>query len=307
MKKLMHIAAGIALIAAAPLGAQDDPAALVLRIRGDVQVRHGGGAWANASVGERLMAGDEVLPGGGALAVLMSPGGGTQRVTEATTVAAPRGAGNTDMFVRALAALSQAASTDVSVGGRQGMIRPIPGATSLVSPRNGLTVQSDRPTFEWTPTPGKSYELMLRKTDGGRPEIFDVGDGTSWTYPDELPALEFGATYAWTVFVGGRSGGRPLLQQEFRVLDIPEFAQLSEFMEEIKEFGLDPLDDGLFLTVVVFRDLGLYYDAGDAIVDIEGQGDMSADMYMLKGEILNTLGREAEARAAFDKADALMR
>jgi predicted RNA polymerase sigma factor len=34
---------------------------------------------------------------------------------------------------------------------------------------------------------------------------------------------------------------------------------------------------------------------------------MSADMYMLKGEILNTLGHEAEARAAFDKADALMR
>lgn len=57
----------------------------------------------------------------------------------------------------------------------------------------------------------------------------------------------------------------------------------------------------------MFRDLGLYYDAGDAIVDIEGQGDMSADMYMLKGEILNTLGHEAEARAAFDKADALMR
>lgn len=307
MRKLIHLAAGIALLVAAPLAAQDDPAALVLRLRGIVQVRHGGGAPANASVGERLMAGDEVLPNIGALAVLITRTGATQRVTEATTVSVPRGAGSTDMFTRAMATLAQAASTDVTVGGRQGMIRPIPGKSSLVSPRNGLTVRSDHPTFEWTGTPGQSFDLMLRNTAGGRPEVFEVGIDTTWTYPDDLPALEFGATYAWTVFVGGRRGGRALPQQEFRVIDIPEFAQLSEFMDEIEEFGLDPMSDGLFLTVVAFRDLDLFYDAGEAMASIEDQGEMSADMYLLKGEILNVLGREAEARAAFDKADALMR
>jgi len=46
----------------------------------------------------------------------------------------------------------------------------------------------------------------------------------------------------------------------------------------------------------VLRDLELFYDADQAIDDLEGQGDMSADLYMLKGEILNTLGRETEAR-----------
>ena len=78
-------------------------------------------------------------------------------------------------------------------------------------------------------------------------------------------------------------------------------------MDEIEEFGLDPMSDGLFLTVVAFRDLGLFYDAGEAMIGIEGQSEMSADMYLLKGEILNVLGYDAEARAAFDKADALMR
>ena len=146
------------------------------------------------------------------------------------------------------------------------------------------------------------------------PEIinFKRADATVVTQtlvaPPFLPKHEQVANgQPWTVFVGGRRGGRALPQQEFRVIDIPEFAQLSEFMEEIEVFGLDPMSDGLFLTVVAFRDLELFYDAGEAMAGIEGQGEMSADMYLLKGEILNVLGREAEARAAFDKADALMR
>ena len=91
------------------------------------------------------------------------------------------------------------------------------------------------------------------------------------------------------------------------MIALPEFAQLNEFMSEIEEFGLDPLTDGLFLTVVAFRDLGLFYDAEEAMVGIEGQAEMSADLYLLKGEILNAVGRAEEARAAFDQADALMR
>jgi len=78
-------------------------------------------------------------------------------------------------------------------------------------------------------------------------------------------------------------------------------------MDEIKLLGLDPMDDGLFLTVVVLRDLDLFYDADQAMSSLEAQGGMTADLYMLRGDILNTLGREGEARKAFDKADAIMR
>ncbi len=187
------------------------------------------------------------------------------------------------------------------------MIRPIPGTSSLVGPRNALAVSTQRPTFVWTSTPGQTYDLMLRRLDGGRPEIFEIGADTVWTMPDDAPELEAGASYAWTVFVGGRRGGRPLAQQEFRVITLVESVELQDYLEEISVFGLDPMGDGLFLTVVAYRDLGLFYDARGALDDVESQASLGADLYMLKGEILAELGHGEAARAAFDKADELMR
>jgi hypothetical protein len=187
------------------------------------------------------------------------------------------------------------------------MIRPIPGSTSLVAPRNRLLVASTRPTFSWTATPGQSYDLMLRDLEGGLPQIFEVGTDTVWTLPEDAPELEAGATFAWTVFVGGRRGGRPVEQQEFRVMGLTESVDMQDYLDEIAVFGLDPMGDGLFLTVVAYRDLGLLYDARDALEAVEVQATLSPDLYMLKGEILAELGHEEAARAAFDKADELMR
>ena len=148
MRKLQNLAASVAVLVAPPLSAQDNPAALVIRLQGDVQVRHGQDAAAAATVGERLVAGDEVLPADGARAFLITLTGAMQQVAQATTVAEPQGTGNADMFDRAMRTLAQAASTDArTAGGRQGMIRPIPGEPVLVAPRNGLTVTSMRPMF----------------------------------------------------------------------------------------------------------------------------------------------------------------
>jgi hypothetical protein len=227
-------------------------------------------------------------------------------VTEATTIDEPRGGGRPDIFDRAMATLAQAASTDATTGGRQGMIRPIPGATSLVAPRNALTVATQRPTFHWTATPGEGYDLMLRKLDGGRPEIYEVGADTVWTLPDEAGDLEAGATYQWTVFVGGRRGGRAIPPQDFRVIDLEESVEPEDYLSEIAVFGLDPQADGLFLTVVAYRDMGLFYEARDALEVVESESGLSWELYRLKGEILAELGRESEARAAFDRADELM-
>jgi hypothetical protein len=307
MRKLTAFSAVLALAVAMPLAAQGDPAALVIRVQGDVMVTHADGAASAAAIGERMFVGDEVAPAPGARAILITRSGGQQVVTASMTIAEPRGGGNPGMFERAMATLAQAASTDATAGGRQGMIRPIPGNTALVGPRNGLVVTATRPTFVWTASPGKSYDLMLRATTGGRPQIFEVGSDTTWTLPDDVPELEHGVTYAWTVFVGGRRGGRPQPQQEFRVIGLEESVQLQDFLDQITAFGLDPMGDGLFLTAVAYRDLGLFYDARSALDGIEEEGAMSPDLYMLKGEILSTLGREREARAAFDMADTVMR
>jgi len=306
MRALLGIAL-LSLAVAAPLGAQGEPAALVIRVQGDVDVTHGETQPTPASVGEQMFVGDGVIPVDGSRAILITRAGAQQVVTERTTVAEPRSGGNPDIFERAVATLAQAATTDASSGGRQGMIRPIPGQTSLVSPRNELTVASGRPAFAWTATPGQTYDLMLRKIEGGRPILFEVGSDTTWTLPEDVADLQAGAAYQWTVFVGGRQGGRAMQPQNFRVIGLEESVDLADYMDEIAVFGLDPKDDGLFLTVVAYRDMGLYYEAREALEKVERDSPLSWELYRLKGEILTELGHEAEARRAFDRADELMR
>ena len=290
---------------AAPLAAQGNPAALVIRVQGDVAVTHGSSAPTPAFVGEQMFVGDGVAPSSGSRAILITRAGAQQVVTERATITAPSEAGSSDIFDRALATLAQAAGTDASTGGRQGMIRPIPGQTALIAPRNALNVADPRPTFSWTATPGQTYDLMLRNVEGGRPTVYEVGADTVWTLPDSAADLTQGATYQWTIFVGGRRGGRALPTQEFRVIGLEESVELEDYLDEIAVFGLDPRGDGLLLTVVAYRDMGLFYEARSALEEVEASGPLSWELYKLKGEILAELGHEEEARAAFDRADAL--
>ncbi len=284
-----------------------DAVALVVRLQGDVAVQHGSAERAAASVGEQMFVGDDLIPATGSRAILITRAGTQQVVTNETTIAEPRAGVSSDLFARAMSTLAQAAATDATAGGRQGMIRPIPGATTLVAPRNGLLVASPRPTFSWTATPGQTYDLMLRMVGGeGRPEIFEVGTDTIFTLPEGVE-LETGESYVWTVFVGGRRGGRPVPEQEFRVMSQLESIEMTDYLDEIAVFGLDPMTDGLFLTVVAYSDMGLFYDAREALDSVEREASLSADLYLLKGEILTELGHEEAAREAFDRADELMR
>ena len=304
MRKPLRLATLAAVMATAPLAAQDSPAALVIQVQGDVQLRQNGAATA-AAVGARLTPGDEIVPAAGGRAILLTRTGAQQVVTQATTVQEPRGAGNPDLFDRAMARFAQAASTDArNLGGRQGMIRPIPGEPTLVAPRNGLTVTTDHPTFSWLGVEGRdAYTIQIRNVDGGRPQRFQV-TGTTFTLPAGAEALAPGATYAWTV---AADGGRATREVQFKVIGPYESEELATTLSEVSALGLDPMGDGAFLTVVIYRDLDLFYDAAQALANVENTAAMSADLYLLKGEILAELGQGDEARAAFDKADALMR
>jgi predicted negative regulator of RcsB-dependent stress response len=83
--------------------------------------------------------------------------------------------------------------------------------------------------------------------------------------------------------------------------------EIEDYLSEIQVFGLDPRGDGLFLTVVAYRDMGLFYEAREALDAVESEAGLSWELHRLKGEILAELGHESEARAAFDRADELMR
>ncbi|MGE0160183.1 MAG: hypothetical protein AB7T31_12305 [Gemmatimonadales bacterium] len=303
---LVLLATFAASLASSPAAAQGEPAALILRVQGDVSVTHGSAAPTPARVGEPMYVGDGVIPAAGGRAILITSAGAQQVVTQRTTIAAPTSAGSSDMFDRALSTLAQAAGADASTGGRQGMIRPIPGETALVAPRNALNVASPRPTFSWTATRGQTYDLMLRNVAGGRPAVYEVGADTVWTLPDSAADLEQGATYQWTIFVGGRRSGRALPPQDFRVISLEESVEMEDYLDEIAVFGLDPRGDGLLLTVVAYRDMGLFYEARHALDEVEAGGPLGWELYRLKGEILAELGHEEEARAAFDRADSLV-
>ncbi len=306
MRKLLL---GLTCLALAPgaAPAQETPAALVVRLQGEVRIRHGDAAPSGAAVGERLQAGDAIMPASGARAFLVLRTGATQVVTENTTLEEPSGEGNPDMFSRAMRVLAQAATTDAStISARQGMIRPIPGEPVLVAPRNGLTVSSTRPTFNWLAVPGATeYMIQIRRIDGGRPVRYRTGPDTTWTLPPDAPALLPGATYAWTVAPGR---GRPTREQRFRVIGAEEYRQLEENLATLSDMGLPPEGEGLLFTAMLYRDLNLLYDA-EAILDTMDRNTtpMSAELYLLKGDILASLGRAREAREAFDKADEMMR
>lgn len=306
MKNAMATGLFLATLVAAPLVAQD-PVALVIRVQGDVSVRHGTEAPAPAVVGERMFAGDGVLPGDGSRAVLVTSAGAQQVVTEELTLDRPQGAGNPDIFARAVRTLARAASADGSTGGRQGMIRPLRCGVTPMAPRNGLLVATPTPTIRWNGPEGQHYDLMLHKLGSGEPStIYEVGTATEFTIPEE-DALAPGGDYAWTVVPGGRRGGRPCEQMGFRVMGLEESVDLQDYMDEIAVFGLDPMTDGLFLTVVAYRDMELFYDAREALDSVEARSALSADLYLLKGEILTEIGEGEAAREAFDRADELMR
>lgn len=309
MIKRFAILVGAALLLTAPRGAtaqQTPPAALVVKLQGDVGIKHGTST-IPAVVGARLDVGDEVIPAAGARAYLVQRSGQTQVVTARTTIAAPAAnAPQGDAFSRTVRVLAQAATSNARTQpNRQGMIRPIPGEPVLVAPRNGIKISGLRPTFSWMAVDGAAgYTLQLR-TAGVPPRRFQIGKVTEWTLPASETALEPGKEYLWTI---APAGGRPTREVPFTVIGADVRRQLDDGIRAISGMGLDPKAEGQLLAVVVFTDLGLYYDAVDAIRRMETGGDaLSSDVYLLKGEVLDALGRLEEARDAFDRADALLR
>lgn len=309
MKKLFALATIFFLLAAAPGSIQDQPVAVVVKLDGSVQVQSGGGAPEAATVGARLSSGDRILPGEGGQAVVVFSSGAARTITEATTIQVAAGGGEEDMFSRTVQVLAQAANSDArNQPNRQGMIRPVPGAPEIVSPRNDIPVRSIRPTFTWLPaTDQETGEYMVQVREEGAPPVrYDVGEATSWTLPEDAPALEPGTTYWWTV--GPKRRGRPSREMKFRILSLEKQDALNEQLATLIDAGLDPEGDGAFMAAVIYREAGLFYDAAHSLEFLEDLGQpLGVNALLLKGEIMDAIGNLEAAREAFDEADRMGR
>ena len=285
-------------------GSQEDPVAMVVRVTGTVRVqRAAGGAPAPASVGMRLMAGDRLEVGSGAQAILLYVSGRRETVTQPLTIAPPEQAERAGVFERTVSTLNAVASTDARQHpNRQGMIRPVAGASTLFSPRNDIKVMDLRPTFVWSLVPGATaYTLQIRSEDGVTRKRFQVGSDTSWTLPATEPPLAPGVRYHWTVAPSGQ--GRVAEERTFRTLSGGEYAALAQGMSELRTAQLDPWSDGLFLAALVFRDEGLFYEADRALRQLDtGGAPLGQAYYLLRGEVYDALGLLDEAAIAFERA-----
>lgn len=284
--------------------AAEDPVAMVVRVTGTVRVqRAGGDAAIPATVGMRLMAGDRVAVESGAQAVLLYVSGRRETVTQSLTITPPEQAERAGVFDRTVNTLNAVASTDARQHpNRQGMIRPVAGASTLMSPRNDIKVMDLRPTFVWSRVPGATgYTIQIRSEDGVTRKRFQVGADSSWTLPAAQPPLAPGVHYHWTVAPSGQ--GRVAEEQTFRTLTASEYGAVAHGLTELQEAELDPWSDGLFLAALVFRDEGLFYEADRALRQLEDAGaPLGQAYYLLRGEVYDALGLLELAATAFERA-----
>lgn len=298
--------AGLLALAATPAPqGLDGPVAMVVKVDGDVMVTLASRSPAPATVGTGVEAGDRIIPSSGSSAVLVYRTGATRTVSQEETISEPESPEERDLFNRTVQVLAQAAGTDARARpNRQGMIRPLPGQPGLISPVNDLMVMGQRPTFAWFSTPGATgYRIQVR-VPGETPVRLEVGADTVWTWPDAEPPLRRGVTYHWTVSPVG--SGRIAPEGRFQVLDSQAGEELETELDLLRELGLDPDGDGLFLTAILFREWGLPYDAVEALARLEARGDpVSAPVLYLQGELLDAMGRLEEAGRVFTLADGM--
>lgn len=296
-----------ALIATAFARFSAEPAAVVVQVTGSVQVQRAGQtAQAPASVGVQLSAGDRVVIGTGAKAVLLYKSGKMEPAAATLTIAEPEARQPAGRFQQVVTTVAQVATTNARTQpNRQGMIRPVPGEPIPIMPRNGVKLLDVRPTLTWFKVPDATgYVIQIRRLApvAGRPERFNIGKDTAWTYPASAAPLMPGAEYEWTV---GIAGGRiASTSGRFKIVTGEEFLQIATTLRELNTAAIDPATDGLFVLALAYRDAGLYYEAARAIDGLKAAGAGKGRTYFfLRGEVLDAIGDVDGASRAFAAAD----
>ena len=279
--------------------------AVMVQFTGKVEVQRPNAKPMAATVGLALLPGDKVVVPAGGKAVFMYRTGQLQTASAAVTIAEPAKKEQGALYERTLSTITKVAATDAAKQpNRQGMIRPVDGAATPISPRNSLLVLDVRPQLTWFRVPAAtSYTVQIRRfVDGAMPVRFQASADTVWSYPADAPPLVPGATYEWTV---GAAGGRPGTLQKFRIVSAEDFQRIASTMQELQQAGIDPASDGLFILALAYRDAGLMYEADAALERMQKSGQGAGRTYhLLRGDVLNALGDLDGASREFIAADA---
>jgi hypothetical protein len=100
------------------------------------------------------------------------------------------------------------------------------------------------------------------------------------------------------------AGSRAAIPQRFRVVSGDDLNRITSTLNELVSAGVDPLNDGLFLTALAYRDAGLIYDADRLLDRLAANGAKGKAYFLLRADVFDALGNLDAAAKAFATADA---
>ncbi len=291
-------AALVALIAAGALRAQSaaprstgtDAVAVVLRVVDSIAVPRDTidrESPEPIGLGALLRPGDRVVPPSGGHLLVLHAGGDLERIEESRRIEDP-GVEATGLFRVIRAQLRRPAAP---AGVRE---PPGPGAFELpVRPTGDRRVRSLTPTLIWRASEGaEGYRIHLWHPEG-RIMTVEISADTSWTLPADQ-ALTPGMAFEWAVdpFPGGRVSTRAT----FKVASREVLDEVASELGRMREAGLDPGGDGLLAAAIVFRALGLPYDAADALAELSTRAEpWSPELTAFRQRLADELEPRTEA------------
>jgi hypothetical protein len=240
------------------------PAAMVLELRGRVEVRPVTGDARPVKVGELLYAGERLALAGDGSATVAILGVGTQERLAAGSLAIVGPGGCTPGSAvlerreqRPAVARTMKGVRATSGDGRKAVTNLRAGAGDdppAITPIESATVPSDRPGFAWPPKEGaKGYRIKLR-SGAGRELWSAEATEPKLDYPAGKEPLKQGYVFRWEVT---ELDFRPVVTGQFIRATEPELKQL----QELKPLGASDDRADLLAAAMSYRRLGCYAEA----------------------------------------------
>ena len=166
----------------------------------------------------------------------------------------------------------------------------------LYAPNLGLTYTL-RPVFSWKPLSG-AQRVKFQLFDSNLNELYEteVTGHNSFTYPQDAPELEVGATYSWTIHPRGSQAADPV---RIMVLSGADRHQLQQALQNSPGGTIQ----GRIQQAQILVDHRLWYDAVAAYSDLITSYRKQPDLYERRAEIYASLP-ETQDLAKQDRAQA---
>ena len=259
---MIALVISVSCVVAAPPA--ERPAAMVLDLRGQVELVKPDGQSQPAKLGDLVYPGEILRVPSSGSATLAIMGAGAQEQLKPGTEATIKPGGCTPPE-----SVAQRIEQKPAVAKALKSVKPAPGdgrkaAVSMrevsdrpqaITPVDQSLLSSDRPDLAWPPMPeAKAYRVSMVIEGSQRTLWVAETEAPKYAYPSGKPALERGKAYRWEVTTQDR---RPVVAGRFLVASESELQQI----EELHSLTSTPDRANLLLAALGYQRLGCYSEA----------------------------------------------